>query len=177
MSEPAEQAPVETLESATALLERYAVLEGQLAHIQGIRTTLISKANSAADASSKPVLDEIEVIRGKLAPWWASAAAELTKGKRKSIELGGCEIGTRQGKAKLGTAEDLEPVIKSLQRREWAKPLLVTTVSIDMAAVLKSVDGVYKRQLAELGFSRIAGVSAFFVKRTKQGGTMAGAAA
>ena len=166
-----------TLEQATALLERHAVLEGQLAHIEGVRSTLISKTNAASDASAKPVLDEIAEIYAKLQPWWAVAAPELTKGKRKSIELGGCLIGTREGKDKLGTAEDLEPVIKSLQRREWAKPLLITTVSIDRAAILKSVDGVYKRQLAELGFSRIDGGTTFYVKRTEQGGTRAGTAA
>lgn len=164
-------------EQATGLLERYAVLDGQLAHIEGVRSTLISKANASADASAKPVLDELEDIRTKLQPWWTSAAAELTKGKRKSIELGGCVIGTREGKDKLGTADDLEPVIKSLQRREWAKPLLITTVSIDKAAVLKSLDGVYKRQLGELGFSRVDGGVTFYVKRTEQGGTLAGVAA
>lgn len=174
MSDPAD---LPTLDEATALLERHAALEGKVEQIQGVRNRLISRANARADTACAPLLTELAGIAEKLEPWWEANAAELTKGKRKSIELGGCNIGTRQGKDKLGTAEDLEPVIKSLQRRAWAKPLLVTTVSIDRAAVLKSMDGLYKRQLTELGFSCVGGTAAFFIKRTEQGGTRAGARA
>lgn len=166
-----------TDKAATELLERYAVLEGQIAHIEGVRNTLISKANANADASAEALIAEQERIHLALAPWWAEAGVGLTKGKRKSIELGGCEIGTRRVPERLAIAGDENDLVATLQKRKWAGELLITTVKVDKRALLKALDGTYKRQLGELGCSRVPAAEMFYVRRTEQGGTLAGAAA
>ncbi|MFA7505281.1 MAG: host-nuclease inhibitor Gam family protein [Burkholderiaceae bacterium] len=162
-----------TTEQATAMLERFAVLADEIGAVEADRNAAIADANAIADKALEPLLAEQGVLLTKLEPWWAKASAELTKGKRKSIELGGCMIGSRLGRDTLGTADELEPVIAWLQKREWAAPLLRVTTTIDRAAVLKSIDGCYKRQLANMGFSRIAGAETFYVVRAEQQGTRA----
>lgn len=160
---------------AAILLERYAVLEGQLAHVQGVRDTLIAQANAAADQSAEGVLAEMDVIRTKLEPWWAKAGPVLTQGKRKSIELGGCLIGSRKGKDKLGVDGDEGKIAEVLAKRPWAGALVITTPRLDKAAILKSMGGCHDKQLKALGFSKVDGEDNFFVNRAKQGGTLAGA--
>jgi hypothetical protein len=160
-------------EQATAMLERYAAIAADVATIEGQRAIGISHANATADTALEPLLAEQAEIREKLEPWWARAAPELTKGKRKSIELGGCMIGTRAGRDSLGMATDIEPVIAWLEKRDWAKDLLITKVSIDKSATLKALDGQHKRYLAMQGFSRVEGGVTFFINRAEQEGTRA----
>ena len=166
-----------TLKAATALLERFAEIDGQVAAIEADRNAAIAVANAAADALANPLLTDLEAIHEKLEPWWNDAAAELTKGKRKSIELGGCMIGSRAGRESLQVEGDEKAIVASLEKREWARPLLSVVVKLDRKAILKSIDGVYKKQLSALGLSRKPGAETFFVARTEQGGTLAEAAA
>ena len=91
-----------TTEAATAMLERHAAIEDQVATINATRDAAIAAANKTADADLLPLLSEITLIQEKLAPWWTKAKDKILSGKRKSIELGGCEIGSRKAKDKLG---------------------------------------------------------------------------
>ena len=81
--------------AAQRLLELYAELDGRIAGMEEARDAAIAKANAVVDKDMAPLIAERDKIAEKLEPWWDEAADELTKGKRKSIELGGCEIGTR----------------------------------------------------------------------------------
>lgn len=164
-----------TDKAAAILAERYAVLEGQIGHIDGVRNKLISDANANADKAAEAPLKEQADIRAALGAWWGEAGATLTKGKRKSIELGGCEIGTRRSAAKLAIAGDEDELTAKLQKRKWATDLLITSVKVDRRALLKALDGTNKRQLLDLGCSIVSAVEAFFVKRTEQDGTLASA--
>lgn len=92
-----------TLDKATPKIERYARLAGDLAVVQGNRDAALSRTNAVADELAKPILDEMARIAAELEPWWKRIAPTLLKGKRKSIELAGCVIGTRSSKAKLLT--------------------------------------------------------------------------
>lgn len=166
-----------TVAAATALAERFAALEATIGGIEAQRNTAIAEANGEADKLAEPMLTEREAIREKLAAWWPGAAQALTLGKRKSIELGGCMIGSRSRRASLAIAGDEKVIIATLQKRKWAEPLLRTTVSIDKAAVFKSIDGVYKKQLAEMGFSKHEPGDLFVLERAEQAGTLAGAEA
>lgn len=164
-----------TTKAAAALLKRYAELDQLIANIEAIRNELIASANSTADAAADPLILERAVILEKIEPWWTAAAAELTQGKRKSIELGGCMIGSRAGRESLGIAGKEDDVVKALSTRAWAKPLLKVKTTLDRRAVLMSLTGVYKKQLASLGLSRVEAGETFYVERLEQGGTLAGA--
>lgn len=172
--------PVRTPKSQAAaakLLERFARVDGEIEAVEGERNAAIGRVNAEADTALAPMISERDAIRAKLSVWWGEAGHALaTKGK-KSIELGGCMIGARAGRGSLGLTGDEDAVIAALQRRDWAKPLLRTKVSIDRAAVLKSIDGVYARDLAKLGFRRVTGEETVWIERTAQSGTVTGAAA
>lgn len=160
-------------EAATAYLVRYAELEDAIGAIEAKRNTAIAEANAAADIESEQLLAERDALQGKLEPWWAKAAASLTQGKRKSIELGGCIVGSRSSGGGLVVVGDEDAIVKVLQGRVWAGDLVVTKASIDKRAVLKVLDGPHKKALATMGFSRAASAEAFFIKRAEQAGTMA----
>ena len=159
-----------SLPAAQAMLERYAELEDAIVKIGAARDAAIADANAAADGQSRELIAEREQIAAKLEPWWQAAGPALTQGKRKSIELGGCEIGAVKSRATLAVAADEQDVIERLGALRWAKPFLRTKVSIDRVATLKAVDGSRSAALAELGITRKEGQDVFFVKRAEQEG-------
>lgn len=161
-----------SLAAATACAERFAALEAAIGGVEAQRNAAIAEANAEADKLAEPLLSEREEIRARLGAWWPSVAAELTKGKRKSIELGGCLIGSRKASESLTLAGAEDTIVAALQKRKWAEPLLRTTTRLERRAVLGSLDGVYKRQLAELGLGRAGGGEVFFVNRAEQAGTL-----
>lgn len=166
------QARPRTTSAATELLERYAELAGQSAAIETIRGGQLAEINAASDKELLPILDEMAGIEATIAPWWAKNAEKLTEGKRKSIELGGCMIGSRAGSATLGYDGAEKSSVAALQGARWAKPLIRVTASIDKAATLKALTGPNKVKLAALGFKKVDEDESFFVKRVEQGGTI-----
>lgn len=159
-----------SLTEATRLAERFAVLAGEIELVDAVRDTAIAAANAGADRQAAPLLAERDRLYELLAQWWPGVADELTEGKRKSIELGGCLIGSRTGKDSLAVAGDETKVVEALGREDWAEPLLKTKITLDRVAVLKSIDGVYAEPLAALGLSRKAGEETVFVQRAEQQG-------
>jgi hypothetical protein len=166
-----------SLAAATVLAERFAAIEGAIGTIDAMRAELIARANADADKAVESLITERDALRDKLGAWWPTAAAALTKGKRKSIELGGCIIGSRSQRVSLNIAGDEAQIVAVLEKRKWAEPLLRKTTAIDRAAVLKSIDGVYAKQLAAMGFSKKEPGDLFVLERAEQGGTLAGAGA
>ena len=152
--------------AATELCERFAGLSGAIEAIEDARY----------DPELTPLVAERDLIAERLEPWWATAAAELTQGKRKSIELGGCLVGTRTARTALAVAGEEVDVIDLLSALRWAKPFLRTKISLDRTAILKAIDGPRSAVFAELGLSARAGEDVFFVTRAEQGGTVTGAA-
>lgn len=173
MSTPSPIRTPKTTKAAQQLLERYADVTGQIDLIEAARTEAIAGINGDRDAELSPLLTEQSAIAGKLEIWWRAAGHALTEGKRKSIELGGCVIGSRSGRVSLGIAGDEKEIVKALQRRQWGKDMLRTTVSIDKAAVLKSLDGVYAKDLRGIGFSKKEPGETVYIERTAQAGTLA----
>lgn len=170
---PAPNAP-KTKVAATVLLERFHRRAGELAAIEAARSSQIAATNAVADKLAAPVLTELQQLRDRLEPWWAANAADLTGGKRKSIELGGCDIGTKRTKATLehGFADD-DAAIAALEAERWAKSYLTVKVTLDRTATLKAVEsGKHQDRLVALGFKVKPGADAFFVKRVAQGGVL-----
>lgn len=160
-----------SVEAATQLCERFAVLDGQIAAIEEQRQADIAAANANADRAANDLIQQRDAIAAKLAPWWGSAEAQLTAGKRKSIELGGCIVGTRESRPSLQLSGEEKDVVAALSALRWAKPFLRLKLTLDRAHTLKSLDGKYAGVLAELGVTRCEGEPEFFVKRAEQGGT------
>jgi phage host-nuclease inhibitor protein Gam len=161
-----------SVNAATKLLERFAELDGEIAKVEEARRAELAQVNAEADAMIAPFLPERDAIVARLQAWWLEAGPALTGGKRKSMTLGGCEIGSRKSRAMLGIAGDVAKVTERLAKQPWANEMVITTISIDRAAVLKSIDGAHAKDLAKLGFSRVEGSETVFVKRVQQGGTI-----
>lgn len=159
-----------TLPAAQAMLERYAELADWIVKISARRDAAIADANAAADGQSRDLIAEREQILAKLEPWWKAAGPALTKGKRKSIELGGCKIGAVKARDTLAVDGDEEQVIAELGKLRWAEPFLRLKISIDRTATLKAVDGPRGEALAGLGITCQPGEDVFFVKRAEQEG-------
>lgn len=174
MSGAARHRTPRTVPAATALLDRFATVDGQIAAIEAGRQDETVKINAAADALLEPLVAERAVIVEKLEPWWTAARDELTGGKRKSIELGGCTIGTRAGRASLAFQDgNDDTALALLEAERWAKPLIRIRKSIDRTATLKALEGTHGKKLTGLGFIKMPGKEAFFVDRVVQGGTIA----
>lgn len=171
----------QTPQAAQLLLERYASLDAQVELIEAARTEAIAIANAAADTQLVPLHAELKDIVKQLQPWWAASIDELTGGKRKSIELGGCLIGERTNPAKVvfSGGKDADAVA-ALQTAKLTDLLRVTT-SLDKPAILKALEKENQpvdtgedpcpRVLHDMGFSAKQ-VETFFVERVVQGGTL-----
>lgn len=160
--------------AATELCERFAVLDGQIAAIEERRQADIAAVNADADRAATDLIAQRDAIAEKLAPWWAGAAAQLTGGKRKSIELGGCLVGTADARATLAVAGMEDAIALKLAKLRWGQAFVTVKVSLAKAPLLKATDGKRAGELAELGLTRKPGATAFFVKRAEQGGTRSG---
>ncbi len=162
-----------TEQAATLLLQRFAQLLASIDLHENARNDAIAAANAEADTSLAPLIKECDEIRSKLEPWWKQAAAALTGGKRKSVQLGGCMIGTRTGRASLAIDGDEEAIVAKLEKRTWAAGLLRITTKLDKTAILKAVPGEHGKKLKALGLTKSDGAETFYVERAEQDGTVA----
>lgn len=162
-------------EQATTLLEQFAELDGQIAEIEAGRKRSFATVNADCDRAANSLIERREAIRAKLEPWWAKAGEKLTEGKRKSIELGGCEVGSEKARPTLTIVGDEKDVVDLLRALRWAKPFLRVKTTLDRVALLKGLDGRNRAALAELGVGKDEGEDRFYVKRVEQGGTLGGA--
>lgn len=158
--------------AASTMLERFAELDGQAAAIDAERQEAIAKINANADTLMLPLREELDEIEAKVSPWWSKTGHELAQGKRKSIELGGCMIGSRASRATLAIAGDLKDVVSAMTGLRWAKPFLNFTVSLNRTITLQDFDGRHGPKLLELGITRREGDDSFFVRRVDQAGTI-----
>lgn len=163
-----------TIAGATALLERFAAIGAEVELIEGARNDAIARANAAADVALEPLLGEQSAIAAALEPWWAGARDDLTGGKRKSVELGGCLVGSKRERFTLGFANGGEDeALQALLGQRWAKPYVHVRYSVHRVVTLAGLDGRHGEQLKALGFEKQGGADAFFVRRAEQGGTLA----
>lgn len=167
--------PPKTREAATALLERYAQVEGQLVAIDERRARFLARSNALADAKAAPLVAELAAIAAQIERWWAADGKALLPKGRKSMALGGCSIGSSASAAKLehGFADD-DKAVAALQAEKLAGKTTRTKVFLDkgrISALLKATGKTCDR-LKALGFSLKPGTDTFFIGRVKQGGTI-----
>ena len=156
------------------MLERYAALDGERAAIEGQRNESIAAINATADKMLTPVIEEMEAIAAKIEPWWAKSRDAILTGKRKSVELGGCMIGTRSGSTKLAIEGQEKKIAERMKALAWARRLLRFSFSLKKADILKALDGKRGDELREFGFSKDEGEETFFLQRAEQSGTIGG---
>jgi phage host-nuclease inhibitor protein Gam len=164
-----------TTEAATRLLEQYAELQGQIDVIQANRATSIADVNARCDTAANDLIAKRAEILEAIEPWWTKAGSKLLTGKRKSIELGGCMLGSRTGRDSLAVDGDEQAIIASLKRRKWAAGLLRVVWSLDKVAIKSALTGDRRKQLASLGLSVRPAPETFYIERAEQAGTLAGA--
>jgi phage host-nuclease inhibitor protein Gam len=142
-----------SLEEATPVAARYAEISAAKAKIEASRQAKLARINAKADAMVAPLLAEAKPLTSALQEWFGKAPAELLAGK-KSIDIGGCTIGTRTGNASLAySGTDEKVAIAKLLKTVWGLLLVRTTPALDRTAIRKALAGDNKRQLAKMGFS------------------------
>ena len=154
------------------MLERFAVLAGERAAIEAERDEQIASINAAADEQLVPIIEETWEIAAKVEPWWAKAAPVLLPARRKSMELGGCIIGSRTGKTVLAIAGAEEALISALTKLRWGKQFAPAKPKLDKTALLKATDGPRAEDLKKLGVTAKAGEESFVLARAEQTGTI-----
>lgn len=156
-----------SLAQATEQAERYAQLAAELAAIEANRAQALAGTNGVADALAAPLIEERAAILAAMQPWWARAAAKLTDGKRKSIELGGCVIGSRTGAVALAVpgGSDKAALAIAIASPLRAK-LTVPKRSLDKKGIRALIEkgGTLAAKIVALGFSLPAGEEEFFLE-------------
>lgn len=153
------------------LCELHAELEGKVASIERQRDAAIAGINAAADRQLAPRVAELDKVKVKIEPYFMAHRERLLPKNRKSMELGGCELGSRAGTDTVVVDGDELAVVAALRKLRWALPLLNVRVSLKRPAVKTALEGKRKDELTALGVRVKPGEDAFFIKRTEQGGT------
>lgn len=160
-----------TTEGAVALLERLASLHGQAALAEAARNQAIADTNAVTDTIIAPIAAEIALIEPAIEVWWRKQGTKLLPAGRKSMELGGCMIGTRLGSKSYAFTGDDKKAVAELKAVRWGKPLIRVTYSPDKPAIRKALSGPRADALGKMGFSEIQPES-FFVVQAQQAGTV-----
>lgn len=162
--------------AATKLLEEYADLDGRIALVDEDRAKAIALANQRADAAVTPMLERRAAIAASIESWWPGAAPHLANGK-KSVELGGCILGTKKTRAKLAHSFDSDDkAVEALLASRFAKHTTKVKHTLDRTATLKllEIGGKTTASIAGMGFSIEPGVDQFFIERVQQDRTISG---
>jgi phage host-nuclease inhibitor protein Gam len=136
----AQRAP-QTTDEAVTLLGEYAGLDARMAAINAQREAEIAAVNTAADQQIVAIEARMKEIFRQLSAWWAVAEPEMTGGKARSIELGGCQIGLRLTPPKLTHqyAKDAEAAV-ALRATAYGEQLTKISYTLDKPAILRTID-------------------------------------
>ncbi|MEH3103449.1 MAG: host-nuclease inhibitor Gam family protein [Sphingomonas phyllosphaerae] len=166
-----------TLEKATPLLERFAQLGYEIAAAETARNKQIAETNAVADAIVAPLVQERERLRASIEPWWRRTGFGMLPGKRKTMELLGCIIGSKSGRSKLMIPGDDEAAVKALKAYRWGKDFIRVTEAVDKAAVGAALKGKNGDRLRAMGFYTSTPGEEFVLEAGEQQGTAGNAAA
>jgi phage host-nuclease inhibitor protein Gam len=140
---PAVEAP-QTKAEALALADRYVALEQAAARAQAQLDKEIAAAKASHALTMEAIEPQLQDVFAGLRAWWAANAAELTKGKRRSIELGPVTLGERTGmpKLKLPKGMKAEAALAWLKRLRWGGRVRYIRVKeeIDKAAIITALN-------------------------------------
>lgn len=162
-----------TLEQAERLCVRWSALDAEIAAIEEARDVAIAAANAEVDQDLVPLLAQRAAITGKLEPWWRENSDLLTQGKRKSAELGGVVLQTREGRASVVLKRPEADVIAALKLSPSAAMYLrIKTELVKHSIALGlSNGGAECAELTAAGVALERSSDAFKIERTRQAGT------
>jgi hypothetical protein len=156
-----------TLDDATVLLSSVARINAAIAKIEARRRAARGKVDAAADRLLMPLVTERDALTKAIEPWWKKAAASLLKGKRKSIEIGGCVIGSRTASERLefSHGDDAAALTAVMGSDLKAKATVVVRV-LDKVGIKTLLGGktAAATALRALGFKIGGGEEVFFIK-------------
>lgn len=155
LKSPAQQAP-QTLGEAIALLTKFSAISAGLDQIEVDRAESKAAIDAAADKLAAPMREGLKDMARQLKPWWSVAGGELTEGKRKSIELAGCLIGTRMPPPKLAWPGKVDGAIALLLDDPLLEEHVRTKLTLDKQSLLKALAAgdAKATRLLLLGFTR-----------------------
>ncbi|HYD12711.1 MAG TPA: host-nuclease inhibitor Gam family protein [Allosphingosinicella sp.] len=178
---PRQLAP-QTIEEATQLAAEYAEMQSYIEAARADTDAAIAQLQATRDALIAPVEQAAEDKFRQLRAWWGVAGGELTGGKRKSIELGGCILGERTTPpslaiGKMKVADAVAAVLRlaasrldSLRRnrltdlirvkRELDKPAILKELATEDLGPLLTKAGFSPKQKEEFFIDRAAPKSA-----------------
>lgn len=134
----------QTMAEALALAGLYFEAERTAAMSQTVLEEQIAKAKSDHAARMEKIEPHLQVAFAGLRAWWSANAAELTKGKRRSIELGPVTLGERTGmpKLKLPKGMKVEAALAWLKGLRWGGKVRYIRVKeeIDKAAIIVALN-------------------------------------
>lgn len=169
----AEIATPTSLPEATALLKRVARHDAAIAAANAERAAAIAAANAAADKKLAAILPKRDALVAAIEPWWRAHGVELLTGKRKTVELGGCTIGTKAGATSLAiTSGDFDAAATLLRASNWGAAFIREKVEIEKQAVKAGLDGEFADELRALGFHLTGGGERFVLAGVTQPGTL-----
>jgi hypothetical protein len=163
-----------TIAAATKLLEEYADLDGRIALVEEDRSADIAAANQRADVAAAPMVKRRDEIAAMLESWWPHAVAnDISKGK-KSMQLGGCLIGTAVEREARPQFRERRQGGEALFKTRFRKHTTRLKVALDRIGTLKllQIGGKTAAAIAELGFRIEPGTDQFFVERVQQDRTI-----
>jgi phage host-nuclease inhibitor protein Gam len=136
----------QTLSEALGLLGAYSRLEAMISQAAAEREAGIAKLNDEYTAFAAPLMSELADITRQVKTWYEANRSSLTLDKRKSIDLGGCQIGHRTGNPKLKLPKGMNEVgaiawLKSIANDDakWPLSLIRVSEALDKAAMIKAL--------------------------------------
>lgn len=133
----------QTKAEAIALADRYVALEQAAARAQAQLDKEVAAAKASHALTMEAIEPQLQDAFAGLRAWWAANSAELTKGKRRSIELGPVTLGERTGmpKLKLPKGMKVEGAIAWLKGLRWvgARSFIRKKEELDKEAVIKAL--------------------------------------
>lgn len=127
-----------TLTEATASVVRYAELEREVARLQAIATERVAGIEEECALAVAAVEEQLKPLFKEIATWWAANQTDLTKGKRRSIEIAGVTLGDRRTPPSLKlpkgvTAAEMIAKLMTAKRGE----LVGVKYALDKPAIIK----------------------------------------
>ncbi|PXW78984.1 phage host-nuclease inhibitor protein Gam [Blastomonas natatoria] len=133
----------QTRGEAIALAQLYVEAERTASWSQQLLDDQIAKAKADHARRMENIEPHLQHAFTGLRAWWAANSAELTKGKRRSIELGPVTLGERTGmpKLKLPKGMNAEAALAWLKGLRWkgARGFIRTKEELDKEAVIKAL--------------------------------------
>lgn len=164
--------------AALRQLERFAELQERIAKADAWRSSYIAGINAKADAEIAPLAKERDAVAARIEDWFGRVGKDLLPKGRKSMELGGCMIGSRTAKARLAHSfESDEKAAEALRGTRYGNQTTRVKYGIDRVATLKllEINGKSGQAIAALGFSIAPAVETVFIERVAQAGTIGAA--